>query len=95
VINDNSSDGTERVLATLSADEIGVRYINNPPPGGFVFAVRRGLAEFRGEAIVMADGSDDSVDVIAFTESSKAATTVSLGRGSFAAGVSLIIPNSN
>jgi len=68
VINDNSSDSTERVLATLSAGEIGVRYINNPLPSGFGFAVRRGLAEFRGEAvaIVMADGSDDPADVIAF-----------------------------
>jgi dolichol-phosphate mannosyltransferase len=68
VINDNSSDGTERILATLSAAGIGVRYINNPPPNGFGFAVRRGLAEFRGEAvaIVMADGSDDPADVIAF-----------------------------
>jgi dolichol-phosphate mannosyltransferase len=68
VINDNSSDGTERILATLSAAGIGVRYINNPPPHGFGFAVRRGLAEFRGDAvaIVMADGSDDPADVIAF-----------------------------
>jgi dolichol-phosphate mannosyltransferase len=68
VINDNSADGTERVLATLSAAGTGVRYINNPPPHGFGFAVRRGLAEFRGEAvaIVMADGSDDPADVIAF-----------------------------
>ena len=35
---------------------------------GFGFAVRRGLAEFRGEAvaIVMADGSDDPADIIAF-----------------------------
>jgi len=68
VINDNSSDGTERILATLSEAEIGVRYINNPPPNGFGFAVRQGLAEFRGEAvaIVMADGSDDPADVIAF-----------------------------
>jgi dolichol-phosphate mannosyltransferase len=68
VINDNSSDGTERILAALSAAEIGVRYINNPPPHGFGFAVRRGLAEFRGEAvaIVMADGSDDPADVVAF-----------------------------
>ena len=68
VINDNSSDGTERILATLSAAGIGVRYINNQPPNGFGFAVRRGLAEFRGEAvaIVMADGSDDPADVIAF-----------------------------
>jgi dolichol-phosphate mannosyltransferase len=68
VVNDNSSDGTERILTTLSAAGIGVRYINNPPPHGFGFAVRRGLAEFRGEAvaIVMADGSDDPADVIAF-----------------------------
>src|SRR4029453_16674584 len=68
VINDNSSDGTERILATLSAAGIGVRYVNNSPPNGFGFAVRRGLAEFRGEAvaIVMADGSDDPADVVAF-----------------------------
>jgi dolichol-phosphate mannosyltransferase len=68
VINDNSSDGTERILATLSTAGSGVRYVNNPPPTGFGFAVRRGLAEFRGEAvaIVMADGSDDPADVIAF-----------------------------
>jgi dolichol-phosphate mannosyltransferase len=68
VINDNSTDGTERILATLSAAGIGARYVNNPPPNGFGFAVRRGLAEFRGEAvvIVMADGSDDPADVITF-----------------------------
>jgi dolichol-phosphate mannosyltransferase len=67
-INDNSSDGTERILTTLSAAIPGVRYINNPPPNGFGFAVRRGLAEFRGGAvaIVMADGSDDPADIVAF-----------------------------
>ena len=68
VINDNSSDGTEQILARLSATGIGVRYLNNPSPLGFGFAVRRGLAEFRGEAVavIMADGSDDPADVIAF-----------------------------
>ena len=41
-----------------------MRCVNNPPPNGFGFAVRRGLAEFRGEAvaIVMADGSDDPAE---------------------------------
>jgi dolichol-phosphate mannosyltransferase len=60
VVNDNSSDGTERILASLSAAGIGLRYVNNAPPNGFGLAVRRGLAEFRGEAvaIVMADGYD-------------------------------------
>lgn len=68
VVNDNSSDATERILASLSAAGIGLRYVNNPPPNGFGLAVRRGLAEFRGEAValVMADGSDDPADLVAF-----------------------------
>ncbi len=68
VVNDNSSDGTERILANLSAADAGVRYLNGAPPNGFGFAVRRGLAEFRGAAvaIVMADGSDDPADLVAF-----------------------------
>ncbi len=68
VVNDNSTDATERILAALSAADVGLRYINNVPPSGFGLAVRRGLAEFRGDAvaIVMADGSDDPADLIAF-----------------------------
>lgn len=68
VVNDNSNDGTERILAKLSAADGNVRYINNTPPAGFGFAVRRGLAEFRGDAvaIVMADGSDDPADLVRF-----------------------------
>jgi dolichol-phosphate mannosyltransferase len=68
VVNDNSSDGTERILARLSSADIGLRYINAMPPNGFGLAVRRGLAEFRGDAvaIVMADGSDDPADLVAF-----------------------------
>ncbi len=68
VVNDNSSDGTERILASLSAADIGLRYVNNPPPNGFGLAVRRGLAEFRGDAVAifMADGSDDPADLVAF-----------------------------
>lgn len=42
-----------RILATMSAEEIGIRYTNNPPPNGFGFAVRRGLTEFRGEAVAI------------------------------------------
>ena len=68
VVNDNSSDSTERILATLSAADPDIRYVNNMPPNGFGFAVRRGLAEFRGEAVavVMADGSDDPADLVRF-----------------------------
>ena len=68
VVNDNSSDATERILASLSGAGVGLRYVNNAPPNGFGLAVRRGLAEFRGDAvaIVMADGSDDPADLVAF-----------------------------
>jgi dolichol-phosphate mannosyltransferase len=68
VVNDNSVDRTEEVLRQLSQDIATVRYMNNPPPNGFGFAVRSGLAQFKGDvvAIVMADGSDAPEDVVRF-----------------------------
>jgi dolichol-phosphate mannosyltransferase len=68
VVNDNSTDGTESAMIALGRSDPAVRYVNNVPPNGFGFAVRRGLAEFRGDAvaIVMADGSDDPADIVHF-----------------------------
>ena len=68
VINDNSRDRTETVLRELQASIPALRYINNPPPNGFGFAVRAGLSGFRGDAvaIVMADGSDAPADLVAY-----------------------------
>jgi dolichol-phosphate mannosyltransferase len=68
LVNDNSSDQTENILTALARENSAVRYINNDPPNGFGFAVRRGLADFRGDvvAIVMADGSDSPEDLVAF-----------------------------
>jgi dolichol-phosphate mannosyltransferase len=68
VVNDNSSDDTEQVLVRLSAAHPEVRYISSPPPNGYGFAVRSGLAEFRGDAVAvfMADGSDDAADLVRF-----------------------------
>ncbi len=68
VVNDNSRDRTEAILERLAAEIPGVRYINNAPPNGFGFAVRAGLAAFRGEAvaIVMADQSDLPEDLVRF-----------------------------
>jgi len=66
IVNDNSSDGTVTVCNQLCRTFPTVRYLNNPPPHGFGAAVRRGLAEFRGDAvaIVMADASDDPEDLL-------------------------------
>ena len=68
VVNDNSRDGTESVLQELVRDNPRLRYINNDPPNGFGFAVRRGLASFRGEcvAVVMGDLSDSPDDIVTY-----------------------------
>ena len=68
VINDNSRDRTEDVLKELGREIKELHYINNAPPNGFGFAVRAGLAAFRGEAvaIVMADASDSPDDLVTF-----------------------------
>lgn len=67
IVNDNSTDKTLDICQELSETFGTVRYINNQPPNGFGFAVRRGLAEFDGDAaaIVMADASDDPIDLVA------------------------------
>lgn len=68
VINDNSKDNTENILQKLSKQYPTVRYLNNVPPHGYGFAVRKGLESFDGEAIVitMADASDTPNDVVRF-----------------------------
>lgn len=66
IVNDNSTDNTLKVCQHLSQVFKEVRYVNNQPPNGFGFAVRRGLAEFEGDAvaIMMADASDDPKDLV-------------------------------
>lgn len=68
VVDDGSSDGTADVVARVAEDEPTVRCLRNEGPHGFGHAVRRGLAEFTGDAvvIVMADGSDDPRDVVLY-----------------------------
>jgi dolichol-phosphate mannosyltransferase len=68
VINDNSKDQTESILSRMSKSDERIRYINNEPPNGFGFAVRRGLENFTGDAVAiyMADASDDPKDLVKF-----------------------------
>lgn len=68
VINDNSRDNTENILIKLKESIPELRYINNIPPNGFGFAVRKGLNIFEGDvvAVVMADGSEYPEDIIKF-----------------------------
>jgi dolichol-phosphate mannosyltransferase len=68
VVNDGSTDNSREVLIELAARYANVRFIENSPPNGFGLAVRAGLANFRGDAvaIVMADGSDDPMDLVKY-----------------------------
>ena len=68
VVNDNSTDNTEDILKRLHKEIPQVRYVNNTPPNGFGFAVRKGLESFKGDcvAIVMADMSDRPVDLVKY-----------------------------
>jgi len=68
VVNDNSTDSTEAKIRALAREYPAVHCVNNDPPNGFGFAVRRGLATFRGDvvAIVMADASDSPEDLVLF-----------------------------
>lgn len=67
-INDNSKDNTEQVLQKLCAQYPVIRYFNNPSALGFGLAVRKGLAEYKGEvaAIVMGDLSDSPEDILSY-----------------------------
>ena len=68
VINDNSSDQTEHILTSLGAEIPTLAYVNNAPPHGFGFAVRRGLEAYTGDAVAvyMADASDRPEDLVRF-----------------------------
>ena len=68
VIDDASSDSTAEVVSAISGEDPNVRCLRSANPPGFGFAVRSGLEHYRGDAvaIVMADGSDSSEDVVSY-----------------------------
>ncbi len=68
VVNDNSKDKTEKILKNICKKIPEVRYVNNVPPNGFGFAVRKGLESYTGDcvALVMADMSDRPMDLVAY-----------------------------
>jgi dolichol-phosphate mannosyltransferase len=68
VVDDSSSDSTAGVVEGIVATDPGVRLLGSPYPGGFGLAVRAGLECFEGDAVavMMADGSDDPADLVAY-----------------------------
>jgi len=68
VTNDNSSDGTEKILIELQKSIPTLRYETNKGSNGFGYTVRYGLERFTGDcvAIMMADLSDSPDDLVRF-----------------------------
>src|ERR1043165_25704 len=68
VVNDNSKDNTLEVLHKLQEVTPTLRFVTNPGPNGFGYAVRYGLERFAGDcvAIMMADLSDSPEDLVRF-----------------------------
>ena len=68
VINDNSKDNTESILADLTKSVPSLVYYTNKGSNGFGYAIRYGLDRFKGDcvAIVMADLSDSPDDLVTY-----------------------------
>jgi dolichol-phosphate mannosyltransferase len=68
VVNDDSSDSTEAVVAAMGEKNPRVRVHRSHNERGFGNAIRAGLDVFEGDAvaIVMADASDDPEDLIRY-----------------------------
>lgn len=68
VVNDHSTDGTGEMLELLATRYAQLRSVPNLRQPGFGNALNTGLDEFRGDAVVMvmADGSDDPDDIVAY-----------------------------
>ena len=66
VVNDDSEDSTEAVVAAIGAANPRVRCHRSHYERGFGMAIRAGLDVFEGDAvaIVMADASDDPEDLL-------------------------------
>jgi dolichol-phosphate mannosyltransferase len=68
VVNDHSVDGTAAEVQQIAELHPTVRCVENPLAAGFGYAVRAGLQQFRGDAVViaMADLSDAPEDIVTY-----------------------------
>jgi dolichol-phosphate mannosyltransferase len=68
VVNDHSSDATGNILDRMKVSIPSLVIHDNDGKGGFGYAIRYGLDKFNGDcvAIMMADLSDDPLDLVRF-----------------------------
>lgn len=65
IVDDASRDATPQIIADLAATYPAIRPFRNDGPNGYGYAIRYGLGEYRGDAVVVvtSDGSDAPKDV--------------------------------
>jgi dolichol-phosphate mannosyltransferase len=68
LVNDNSTDNTPAIIAKMAQNNQRIKPVHCQPPNGFGRAIRKGLDNFSGDAVViyMGDGSDDPQDVVKY-----------------------------
>jgi dolichol-phosphate mannosyltransferase len=68
VVNDNSTDSTQEIVAKLSSKDHNIKLLKRKPPKGFGRAVRDGLDNFSGDYVVicMGDASDTPEDIVRY-----------------------------
>ena len=81
VVDDASTDGTGALVREFAAADRRIRCLRSPNPPGFGYAVRAGLDEFAGDAVVvtMADASDDPEDIVAYHRALEAGADCAFG----------------
>ncbi len=81
VVNDGSTDGTGKKIKALAEIDPAVRLIRNRPPYGFGYAIRKGLNNYKGDIvmIVMADASDDPLDMVKYVREVQAGADCCFG----------------
>lgn len=68
VVNDNSTDSTAKIVATLAGKYLNIKLIHRKGPCGFGKAIREGLRHVKGDVVttVMGDLSDDPKDIVRY-----------------------------
>ncbi|MBR9706188.1 glycosyltransferase [Candidatus Pacearchaeota archaeon] len=81
IIDDNSIDNTRQVAEKLSKEFDGVKVVFRSPPKGFGRALKDGLLAAKGDIIipVMADRSEDPIDVVGLIKQVEAGYDIAFG----------------
>lgn len=68
LVNDNSCDGTVKIIEDLTKMDHAIRVVHSDFPYGFGLAVRKGLEEMKGDVaiIFMGDNSDSPQDAVLY-----------------------------